>query len=80
MLPEDKKESRKLRILATSYILIKRDMYRRIFSGHLAKIVGPSETKYVTRDVHKGNYKNNFGGRALVKKLSRDIIVLGWKK
>nr|XP_016471930.1 PREDICTED: uncharacterized protein LOC107793997 [Nicotiana tabacum] len=71
ILPEDKKKSQLLRQKAAWYCLIRGNLYRKRFGGPLARCLGPSQTKYVMREVHEGHYSNHVWGRSLVKTLIR---------
>ncbi|XP_070011452.1 uncharacterized protein [Nicotiana sylvestris] len=67
ILPEDKKKAQALRKKAARYCLKQGNLYRKMFSGPLARCLGPSQTEYVIREIHEGHCGNHAGGRSLVK-------------
>ncbi|XP_070043269.1 uncharacterized protein [Nicotiana tomentosiformis] len=71
ILPEDKKKSQLLCQKVARYCLIRGNLYRKMFGGPLAQCLGPSQMKYVMREVHEGNCGNHTGRRSLVKTLIR---------
>ncbi|XP_070002454.1 uncharacterized protein [Nicotiana sylvestris] len=71
IVPDDKRKAYALRKKATRYCLHQGNLYRKMFSGPLARCLGPSQTEYVMREVHEGHCGNHAGGRSLVKTLIR---------
>ena len=69
MLPNGKDATRKLKIQASQFILIKDILYKRGFSRPYLRCLGPEEEEYVMREVHEGIYGNHSGARSLVHKL-----------
>nr|GEX94754.1 reverse transcriptase domain-containing protein [Tanacetum cinerariifolium] len=55
VLPEDKKEARKLRLKARQYELIEGVLYRRSFLTPWLRCVGPLQAEYVMREIHEGS-------------------------
>ncbi|XP_019258643.1 PREDICTED: uncharacterized protein LOC109236867 [Nicotiana attenuata] len=55
ILPQDKKEAKKLRVQAARYNLINHDLYKRTFGGPLAKCLGPHQTRQVLEEVREGH-------------------------
>ncbi|XP_019253950.1 PREDICTED: uncharacterized protein LOC109232649 [Nicotiana attenuata] len=71
ILPQDKKEAKKLRVQAARYSLVNHDLYKRTFGGPLAKCLGPHQTRQVLEEVHEGHCGAHIGNRALVRCLIR---------
>ena len=61
MLPNGKDATRKLKVQASRFVIMKDVLYKRGFS----------RPEYVTREVHKGICENHLGVRSLVHKLIR---------
>nr|XP_009765537.1 PREDICTED: uncharacterized protein LOC104217079 [Nicotiana sylvestris] len=72
-LPSDPKESRALRTKATRFTLSKDGtlFFRKMFDGELAICLGPGDTDYVLREIHKGTFGNHYGAESLVHKVIR---------
>lgn len=64
-LPGDKYASRQLRVRITLYCIVEGELYWKIFKGPKAKCLGPGQTKYVMRKIHKGSYENYSDNKAL---------------
>ncbi|XP_019261357.1 PREDICTED: uncharacterized protein LOC109239266 [Nicotiana attenuata] len=71
ILPQDKKEVKKLRVQAARYSLVNHDIYKRTFGGSLAKCLGPHQTRQVLEEVHEGHCAAHTRNRALVRCLIR---------
>ncbi|XP_019237255.1 PREDICTED: uncharacterized protein LOC109217453 [Nicotiana attenuata] len=71
ILPQDKKEAKKLRVQAARYSLVNHDLYKSTFGGPLAKCLGPHQTRQVLEEVHEGHCGAHTGNRALVRYLIR---------
>ncbi|XP_019227573.1 PREDICTED: uncharacterized protein LOC109208874 [Nicotiana attenuata] len=71
ILPQDKKEAKKLRVQAARYSLVNHDLYKRTFGGPLAKCHGPHLTRQVLEEVHEGHCGAHTGNRTLVRCLIR---------
>ena len=69
VLPNEKEASRKLKVQAARFILIKDVLYKRGFSRPYLRCLGAEEADYVMREVHEGICGNHSGSRALVHKL-----------
>ena len=69
MLLDDKKATRKLKVQAARFVLIKYVLYKRGFSHLYLRFLSSKEADYVMREIHKGVYKNHSGSRSLVHKL-----------
>ena len=70
-LPDSKEATRKLKVQATRFILIKDVLYKRGFSRPFLRCSSPEEANYIMREVHEGIYKNHSRSRSLVHKLIR---------
>nr|XP_009765539.1 PREDICTED: uncharacterized protein LOC104217081 [Nicotiana sylvestris] len=71
ILPEDKKKAQALRQKTARYCLNQGNLCRKMFGGPLARCLGPSQMKYVMREIHEGHCENHAGGRSLVKTIIR---------
>ena len=69
MLLDDKKATRKLKVQAARFVLIKYVLYKRGFSHLYLRFLSSKEADYVMREIHKGVYKNHSVSRSLVHKL-----------
>ncbi|XP_070019375.1 uncharacterized protein [Nicotiana sylvestris] len=70
-VPDDKGKAYALCKKTARYCLHQGNLYRKMFSGPLARCLGPSQIEYVMREVHEGHCGNHAGGRSLVKTLIR---------
>nr|GEX45928.1 hypothetical protein [Tanacetum cinerariifolium] len=66
LLPEDPKESRKTRVKAPQYKLIRRSLYRRSFYTPWLCFIAPSQTDNIVKEIHKGSYGFNAESRSMV--------------
>ncbi|XP_070009629.1 uncharacterized protein [Nicotiana sylvestris] len=74
-LPAYPKESRALQTKAARFSLDENEtLYRRTFDGPLAICLGPGDTDYVLREIHKGTCGNHSAADSLVRKL----IIVGY--
>ena len=71
MLPDGKDAVRRLKVLASRFVLIKDVLYKRGFSCPYLRCLVPEEAEYVMREIHKGICGNHSGARSLVHKLIR---------
>ncbi|GJX02494.1 reverse transcriptase domain-containing protein [Tanacetum coccineum] len=55
LLPEDRKESRKIRIKAPQYKLIKGSLYKKYFYTPLFCCIAPPKTNDVIKEIHEGS-------------------------
>ncbi len=69
--PDDELEARRIRRLASRYVLYEGKLYRRSFTSPLLKCLRPSEADYAMREVHEEICGNHLGGRALAHKILR---------
>ena len=66
VLPDDKETTRKLKVQAARFILIKDVLYKRGFLRPYLRCLGLEEADYVMREVHKGVCGNHSGLWSLV--------------
>ena len=71
ILPDEKEAARKLKVRATSFVLIKDVLYKRGFSRPYLRCLANEEADYVMREVHEGICGNHSGVKSLVHKLVR---------
>ena len=71
MLLDGKDATRKLKVQASQFIIIKDVLYKNGFSRPYMRCLVPEEAEYVMREVHKGICGNHLGARSLVHKLIR---------
>ena len=69
VLSARKKVTRKLKVQATRFVLIKDVLYKRGFSYPYLRCLGPEEADYIIREVHEGICGNYSGSWSLVHKL-----------
>ncbi|GJZ31206.1 hypothetical protein Tco_0576253, partial [Tanacetum coccineum] len=62
-LPDDRKESSKLRIIARQYELMEGTLYRRSFLKSWLRCMGPLQASYVIREIHEGSCSMHAGPR-----------------
>ncbi|XP_038974505.1 uncharacterized protein LOC120105822 [Phoenix dactylifera] len=62
VLPNDELEARRIRRLASRFLIYKGKLYRKSFTSPLLKCLRPSEADYAMREVHEGIYGNHLGG------------------
>ncbi|KAH9768928.1 Ribonuclease H [Citrus sinensis] len=71
VLPEDKRQARKLKCRAARYTLLDGVLYRRGFTLPLLRCLDNEEANYVLREIHEGICGNHSGARALAFKALR---------
>ena len=71
VLPDGKKATRKLKVQAARFVLIKDVLYKRGFSRPYLRCLGTEKADYLMREVHEGICGNHSGSRSLVHKLVR---------
>ena len=69
MLPDGKDATRKLKVQASRFVLIKDVLYKRDFSRPYLRCLVPEEAEYIMREVHEGICGNHSRVRSLVHKL-----------
>lgn len=70
-LPDDQGSTRKLKVWASHFVLIKDILYKKGFSLLYLRCLAPSEANYVLREVYEGIYGNHAGAHSLTRKLIR---------
>ncbi|XP_075665321.1 uncharacterized protein LOC142634980 [Castanea sativa] len=70
-LPDNKETTRKLKVKASRFVIIKNIIYKRGFSRPYLRCLAFEESDYVMREVHEGICGNHSGSRSLVHKLLR---------
>ena len=68
-LPEDKEESRKLRVRTVKFVLKDEVLYKRGFSQPYLRCSTLDKSHYVMKDIHEGDYENHSGIRSLIHKI-----------
>ena len=68
-MPDEKEATRKLKVQAARFVLIKDVLYKRGFSRPYLRCLGNEEADYVMKEIHKGICGNHSGSRLLVHKL-----------
>ncbi|XP_071713650.1 uncharacterized protein [Rutidosis leptorrhynchoides] len=71
ILPEDKKEARKIRIKAPSYKIMNGALYRKSFLTPWLRCVGPNQASMIIREMHEGICGLHSGPRSIVAKMLR---------
>ena len=71
MLLDRKDTTRKLKVQAARFVLIKDILYKRGFSRPYQRCLGPDKADYVIREVNEGICGNHPGARSLVNMLIR---------
>ena len=68
-LLDGKEATRKLKVQATRFVLIRDVLYKKGFSYPYLRCLSPEEADYVMREVHEGICGNHSGSWSLVHKL-----------
>ena len=63
MLPDGKDATRKLKVQASRFVLIKDVLYKRDFSRLYLRCLVPEEAEYIMREVYEGICGNHSGVR-----------------
>ncbi|GJR49156.1 reverse transcriptase domain-containing protein [Tanacetum coccineum] len=71
LLPEDPKESRKIRVKAPQYNLIRGNLYRRSFYTTWLRCVASPQTDDIVKEVHKGSCGFNAEPRSMVVRITK---------
>ncbi|XP_071700624.1 uncharacterized protein [Rutidosis leptorrhynchoides] len=71
ILPEDKKEARKIRIKAPSYKMMNGALYRKSFLTPWLRCVGPNQASMIIREMHEGICGLHSEPRSIVAKILR---------
>ena len=71
ILPEDRKQARKLKCRVARYTLLDGVLYRRGFTLPFLRCLDDEEANYVLREIHEGICGNHSGVRTLAFKALR---------
>ncbi|XP_071708662.1 uncharacterized protein [Rutidosis leptorrhynchoides] len=71
ILPEDKKEARKIWIKAPSYKIMNGALYQKSFLTPWLRCVGPNQASIIIREMHEGIYGLHAEPRSIVAKILR---------
>ncbi|GJZ42935.1 reverse transcriptase domain-containing protein [Tanacetum coccineum] len=71
LLPEDPKESRKIRIKAPQYKLIKGSLYKKSFYTSWLRCIAPPNTNDVIKEIHEGSCGFNTEPRSMVVRITK---------
>ena len=71
ILPDGKDTTRKLKVQASRFVLIRNVLYKRGFSQLYLRCLSHEEADYMMREVHEGICGNHSGARSLAHKLIR---------
>ncbi|GJX68380.1 reverse transcriptase domain-containing protein [Tanacetum coccineum] len=71
LLPEDPKESRKIRIKAPQYKMIKGSLYKKSFYTSWLRCIAPPNTNDVIKEIHEGSYGFNTEPRSMVVRITK---------
>ena len=69
VLANGKEATRRLKVQAIWFVLIKDVLYKRGFSRPYLRCLVLVKADYVMREVHERVYRNHFGSQSLVHKL-----------
>lgn len=70
-LPENKDETRKVKIRMSQYLLLDDILYKRSFTLSLLKCLSEEEADYVLREIHEGICGNHSRGMTMAHKAIR---------
>ncbi|GJR38508.1 reverse transcriptase domain-containing protein [Tanacetum coccineum] len=71
LLPEDPKESKKIRIKAPQYKLIKGSPYKKSFYTSWLRCIAPPKTNDVIKEIHEGSCGFNTDPRSMVVRITK---------
>ncbi|GJX39003.1 reverse transcriptase domain-containing protein, partial [Tanacetum coccineum] len=71
LLPKDPKESRKIRVKAPQYKLIRGNLYQRSFYTSWLHCVASPQTDDIVKEVHKGSCGFNVEPRSMVVRITK---------
>ena len=71
ILPDRKDATRKLKVQASQFVIIRDVLYKRGFSRPYLRCLSHEEAEYMMREVHEGICGNHSEARSLVHKLIR---------
>ncbi|GKC20577.1 reverse transcriptase domain-containing protein [Tanacetum coccineum] len=70
LLPEDSKESRKIRIKAPQYKMIRGSLYKKYFYTSWLRCIAPPKTDDVIKEIHEGSCGFNTDLRSMVVRIT----------
>ena len=70
-LPQDAKEAKKIKKMATRFTILNDILYKRGFFLPYLKCVDEDEAKYILEEIHKGICGDHAGPRSLISKVIR---------
>ena len=70
-LPIDSSEAKRLRWMASQYILMNRQLYKRSFSLPLLKCLRSTDANYALQEVHERICENHLRSKSLAYKVLR---------
>ena len=70
-LPPNPNEAEKTQKLATRFIVLNDELYKRGFSQPYLRCVEEEETKYALEEVHEGICNDHMGAKSLIRKIMR---------
>lgn len=71
ILPEDPKESRRIKFKSSKFCMSKGILYKRAFLAPMFKYIDKTEANYYLEEVHSGICGEHMGGKALAHKIFR---------
>ena len=71
LVPNDPKETSKLRSRSARFTIHRGALYKRGFFTPILKCIAKEDVDYVLREVHEGVCGNHIGARALARKVFR---------
>ncbi|GJY53456.1 reverse transcriptase domain-containing protein [Tanacetum coccineum] len=71
LLPKDSKESRKIRIKAPQYKLIRGSLYKKSFYTSWLRCIAPPKTDGVIKEIHEGSCGFNTEPRSMVVRITK---------
>ena len=71
ILQDEKDATRKMKVQASRFVLIRDVLYKRGFSRPYLRSLSHDEADYVMKEVHEGICGNHLGAQSLVHKLIR---------
>ncbi|GKA49383.1 reverse transcriptase domain-containing protein [Tanacetum coccineum] len=70
-LPAERKKARAIKRKLQRFFIINRILYKKSFLGPWLRCVGPSQARYVLREIHEGSCSMHAGTRSVVAKALR---------
>ncbi|GKD30413.1 reverse transcriptase domain-containing protein [Tanacetum coccineum] len=73
LLPEDPKESRKIRIKAPKYKLIRGSLYKKFFYTPWLCCIAPPKTDDIIKEIHEGSCSLNMESRSMAVRITKQV-------